>query len=233
MYLSFQKDLPDLGKSMAISRIQIKDENELRKIVVNDVSVVESGLTAICDNMPIDSKARIDVLCHDENGEFVILKLSAKEDDTIFFEGLKIMAHVNTVRPMLKFSYKDYKIDDSKPSRIVFLAPSFSPQLIDVVGQMQGIQMDLYTWEYFEFDGKRALHLEPVWLSEATKTKPRKTKREKPKTPKVIDKEPDKKDKKEPEIETTEVFMPPEEAKPETPSKAEKDPAKKKSIFSI
>ena len=214
---------------MAIARISIKDENELQKIVSSNVSVVENGLTAICNNMPIDSKTNIDVLCHDENGQLVILKLSVKENDNMFFEGLKILAYVNNVKPMLKFSYKDFKIHDAKTPRLIFLAPSFSEQLVDVVGQMQGIQMDLYTWEYFEFDDKRALHLESVWLSEATKSKPRKPKPEKPKPPKTTEKKPE----KEPEKVTEEVVLPLEEVKPEIPKKEHKERAKKKSIFSI
>jgi len=213
---------------MAIARISVKDENELQKIVVYDVSAVEKGLTVICSNMPIDSKANIDVLCHDEGGQLVIVKLSTKENDNMFFEGLKILAYVNNVKPLLKFSYKDYKINDTKSPRLVFLAPSFSTQLVDVVSQMQGIQMDLYTWEYFGFDDKRALHLEPAWLSEATKSRPRRTKTEKPRPLKAVE-EPE----KEPEKVTEEVVMPPEEVKPKSPKKEYKEQAKKKSIFSI
>jgi len=130
---------------MAITRISIKDEDELRKIVASDIRVIEEGLAVICDSMPIDTKTKIDILCNDVNGQLVILKLSAKEKDDIFFEGLKILAHINNVKPMLKFSYKDFKIDENKTPRLIFLAPAFSPQLVDVVGQMQGIQMDLYT----------------------------------------------------------------------------------------
>jgi len=214
---------------MAISRISVKDENELQKIVASDVSVIEKGLSVICNDMPIDTKTKIDVLCHDENGQLVIIKLSTKENDNMFFEGLKNLAYVNNVKPMLKFSYKNFKISDTKTPRLIFLAPSFSPQLVDVVAQMQGIQMDLYTWEYFQFDDKRALHLEPVWLSEATKSKPRKTKPEKPKPPKIVEKAPEKKH----ETATEEIVIPPEEAKPEQPRKEHKERAKKKSIFSI
>lgn len=214
---------------MAIVRITVKDENELQKIVASDVSVVEKGLTTICNNMPIDPKTNIDVLCHDENGQLIILKLSTKENDNMFFEGLKILAYVNNVKPMLKFSYKDFKISDAKTPRLVFLAPTFSAQLVDVVAQMQGIQMDLYTWEYFEFDDKKALHLEPAWLSEATKSKPRRAKSEKPKSPITVKKEPE----KEQETVTEEVVVLPEEVKPEPFKKEQKDRTKKKSIFSI
>lgn len=217
---------------MAISRVSVKDDNELQKIVASDVSVVEDGLAAICSNMPIDAKTNIDVLCHDESGQLVILKLSTKENDNIFFEGLKNLAYVNNVKPMLKFSYKDFNISDAKTPRLIFLAPSFSTQLVDVVAQMQGIQMDLYTWEYFEFDDKKALHLEPVWLSEASKSKPR-TKAKKPKSPKTVEKG----DQKEPETTaekaTEEIVIPPEEAQPELSKKEHKEKEKKKSIFSI
>ncbi|MDH5447862.1 MAG: hypothetical protein OEY24_05265 [Candidatus Bathyarchaeota archaeon] len=214
---------------MTIARISVKDENELRKIVVSNVSAVEKELTAICHSMPIDSKTNIDVLCHDENGQLVILKLSTKENDNMFFEGLKILAYMNNVKPMIKFSYKDFKINDAKTPRLIFLAPSFSVQLVDVVGQMQGIQMDLYTWEYFEFDDKKALHLEPVWLSEATKSIRRRTKPEKLKPLETAEKKPE----KQPETVTEEFVMPPEEVKPEQPKKEQKERAKKKSIFSI
>jgi len=217
---------------MAISRITVKDDNELQKIVASDVSVVEDGLEVICSNMPIDTKTNIDVLCHDESGQLVILKLSTKENDNIFFDGLKNLAYVNNVKPMLKFSYKDFNVSDEKTPRLIFLAPSFSTQLVDVVAQMQGIQMDLYTWEYFEFDDKKALHLEPVWLSQSTKSKPQ-TKPKKLKSPKTAEKE----DKQEPETEaekiTEEFIMPPEEAKPESSKKEHKEKEKKKSIFSI
>jgi hypothetical protein len=215
---------------MAISRIAVKDESELQKIVVGDIGVVEKGLTVVCNNMPMDSKTNIDVLCHDEDGQLVILKVSTKENDNMFFEGLKILAYVNNVKPLLKFSYKDFKISETKMPRLIFLAPSFSPQLVEVVGQMQGIQMDLYKWEYFEFNDTKALHLEPTWLSEATKSKPRKTKSEKSKLMKAAEKELE----EEQEKTTEEVLMsPPVEEVPEAEDRDQKEKGKRKSIFSI
>ena len=214
---------------MTISRVAVKDENELQKIVVSDISVVERGLTVVCNNMPMDAKTNLDVLCHDEYGQLVILKASTKENDNMFFEGLKILTYVNNVKPLLKFSYKDFKISETKMPRLIFLAPSFSAQLVDVVGQMQGIQMDLYKWEYFEFNDTKALHLEPVWLSEATKGKPQKPKAEKSRPAKAVE-EPE----AAPETTTEEVFMPPlaDEA-PEVDDSDRKEKGKRKSIFSI
>jgi hypothetical protein len=218
---------------MAISRIAIRNDSELQKIVEDDIGIVERDLTVICSNMPIDSKTNLDMLCHDDDGQLVILKMSTKENDNMFFEGLKILAYINNVKPLLKFSYKDYKINDTKMPRLVFLAPSFSPQLIDVVGQMQGIQMDLYQWEYFEFDDKKALHLEPAWLSDGTKSKPKRSKPERPERPKST-RTADTEVSGEPEVLTEEVIMPPtadEVAEPE--EKDQKERGKKKSIFSL
>lgn len=220
---------------MAIARISIKDERELHDIIMKDIGVIEDGLTVICGDMPIDAKVKIGVLCHDENGQLVIVESSIKENDNMFFEGLKVLAHVNNVKPMLKFSYKDFKIDETKTPRLVFLAPSYSTQLVDVVAQMQGIQIDLYTCEYFEFDDKRAFHLEPVWLSETTKSRPKRPKPEKSKASKPAEKpEPPKtEEKQKPEPITKEVMIPPEEVEQDVSTKGPKDRTKKKSIFSI
>ena len=222
-----------LGLSMAIKRISVKEEKELQKIVADDVTAVERGLTSICSNMPIDAKISIDVLCHDESGQLVIVKLSTKENDNMFFEGLKILTHVNNVKPMLKFSYQEFKISDTKMPRLIFLAPSFSTQLVDVVGQMQGIQIDLYAWEYFEFDDKNAFHLEPIWLSEGTRSKPSRPKPIKPKLPRTSVEKPEEEYGKESDEITKEVVIPPHEVKSESSKKNQKAQTKKKSIFSI
>jgi len=220
---------------MAIARISIKDERELHDIIMKDISVIEGGLAVICGDMPIDTKVRIGLLCHDENGQLVIVESSIKENDNMFFEGLNVLTHVNNVKPMLKFSYKDFKIDETKTPRLVFLAPSFSTQLVDVVAQMQGIQIDLYTWEYFEFDDKKAFHLESVWLSEATKSRPKKAKPEKSKASKAAEKpEPSKtEEKQKPEPTIEEVMIPPVEVEQDVSTKDQKERTKKKSIFSI
>jgi hypothetical protein len=210
---------------MAIKRITLKDQVDLQRVVADDISVVEDGLTVVCDNMPIDAKTNIDILCHDDDGQLVVLKLSTQEDDTMFFESLKILSYVNSVKPMLKFSYKSFRISEAETPRLILLAPSFSAQLVDVVAQMQGFHMDLYTWEYFQFDNKKALHLEPAWIHEKTKSKSKRPKPQSPKPPRTV-----REVKEEPKKVTEEVVMPIEEA-PLEPTK--KDSAKKKSIFSI
>ena len=214
---------------MVISRLAVKDAKELNEIVSRDVSLEEMGLTVICRGLPLDSKTTIDILCHDENGQLAIVKVSTEENDDIFFEGLKVLAHVNSVKPLLKFSYKEFKINEKQTPSLVFLAPSYSDHLTNIIGQIQGIQIDLYTWEYFEFDDKKALHLEPVWLSDVTKARASNVKKRKKPT-KTSDTEP----QQEPQRIVEEAVIPPEDAEPEAPEEDKGPKAKKKkSIFAI
>ena len=214
--------------SLAISRLTVKDAKELNEIVSRDVSLEEMGLTVICRGLPLDSKTNIDILCHDENGQLAIVKVSTEENDDIFFEGLKILAHVNSVKPLLKFSYKEFKINEKQTPSLVFLAPSYSDHLTNIIGQIQGLRIDLYTWEYFAFDDKKALHLEPVWLSEVTKS--RASTMKKRKKPKAADTEP----QKEPKRFVEEAVIPPKDAEPEAlEENKELKAKKKKSIFAI
>ena len=85
--------------------------------------------------------------------------------------------------------------------------------------------MDLYTWEYFEFDDKKALHLEPVWLSEVTKSRAGNVKKRKPK--KTVEPKPE--PKPEPIIE--EAVIPPKDVKAEPPKKDNENKPKKKKWF--
>jgi hypothetical protein len=157
----------------------------------------------------------------------------------MFFEGLKTLTYVNSVKPLLKFSYKDFAINESETPRLVFLAPSYSKELVNVVGQIQETRMDLYTWEYFEFDDKKALHLEPVWLSDETKSNAKKAKSKKSKKSKKKDAKKPEEDKIEeaedsPAADSTEeVLIPPEEPELDSEITSDKDKTKKKSIFSI
>ncbi len=215
--------------NLAISRLAIKDAKELNEIVSRDVSLEEMGLTVICRGLPLDSKTVIDILCHDEDGQLAIVKVSTEENDDIFFEGLKVLSHVNTVKLLLKFSYKEFKINEKLTPSLVFLAPSYSDHLTNIIGQIQGLRIDLYTWEYFEFDNKKALNLEPVWLSEATKSRAGTVKKRKPK--KTVEPEQEPEPEPEPEPIVEEAVIPPKDVKAEPPKADSENKSKKKKWF--
>lgn len=223
---------------MPIEQISVKDKQELEKIVMEEISAIETGLTVIYNNIKIDPKTNLDVLCHDVEGRLVVMQLNATEDDNMFFEGLRCLNYVDTVKPMLKAAYGQTKIDETATPRLILLAPSFSHNLRNVVENTNVIEVDLYEWDYLQIGDKKGLYAHPVFVK---KTRPKATfDEEKPKkTEKKAKSQPippmPSRKREEPEPAPPEppaMVIPPKEAEPEiVEKKTEKE--KKKSIFSL
>lgn len=156
---------------MSIEEISVKNEIELEEIVVKDTESIEKGLTLIGNQIPINAHTKLDVLCHDENGQLVVFKLSTSEDDIMLFEGLKALNHLDTTKHMLKFYYQNFKISDKEPPRLILLAPSFSKNLLTIANHISGIRIDLYEWEYLKFGDSKGLRIKPISLSKTTEEK--------------------------------------------------------------
>ena len=167
---------------MSIEQISIANKRELEEMVVKDIESIEGGLTTIGNQIPINGHTKLDVLCHDENGQLVVFKLSPSEDDTMLFEGLGTLNQLNTVKHILKFHYQNFKINEKEPSRLVLIAPSFSKNLLTIAKHISGMRIDLYEWEYLKFGDKKGLRIKPISLSKETEEK-RKSPR--PKSPKA------------------------------------------------
>jgi len=163
---------------MSIEEISVKNERELEGIVVKEIESIERGLTIIGNQIPINSHTKLDVLCHDENGQLVIFKLSTSEDDMMLFEGLRALNNLNTVKHMLKFYYQNFKINDAEPPRLILLAPSFSKNLLTIANHISGIRIDLYEWEYLKFGDSRGLRIKPIFLSKTTEEKSKSARKE-------------------------------------------------------
>ena len=227
---------------MPIEQIRIKDKQELEKIVMEEMNAIESGLTVIYNNIKIDPKTSLDILCHDTDGRLVVMQLNTTEDDNMFFEGLRCLNYIDTVKPMLKAAYEKAKINESATPRLILLAPNFSPNLRNVVENTNVIEVDLYEWDYLQIGDKKGLYAHPIFINQP---RPKQTEEEKDKTKQT--KKTEKKTKQKPEPPTPEkkkeepepfppkppaVVMPPKEiAQPAEQKKQEKE--KKKSIFSL
>jgi len=170
---------------MSIEEINIANRRELEQIVVKDIESIEGGLTTIGNQIPINGQTKLDVLCHDENGQLVVFKLSTSEDDMMLFEGLKALNELDTVKAILRFHYQNFKISEDKTSRLVLIAPSFSKNLLTIASHISGMRIDLYEWEYLKFGDQKGLRIKPISLSKETeeekKTK-RRARKEKPST---------------------------------------------------
>lgn len=210
---------------MSIEVVGVKNERELEQIIVSDISAVEKGLTVIGNQIPINATTKLDVLCHDENGQLVIFKLSTSEDDAMLFEGLTALNYLETVKHTLKFYYQNFKINEAETPRLILLAPSFSQNLLTIATHISGIRIDLYEWEYLKFGDNKGLRIKPISYSKVGEEKVKPTKAQEPKA-----KPPTKKEKPAEEIAAAPREVSPT---PAPPKKEEKETPKKKSFLGI
>ncbi|MEM3153540.1 MAG: endonuclease NucS [Candidatus Bathyarchaeia archaeon] len=200
---------------MSIEKISVESRQELEQMIVNEINLVEKGLTVICSNVPINEKTTLDVLCHDSNGQLVILQLNVEEDDAMLLQGLQSFDYVDKFKSFLKATYNKHKIDDKEKPRLILIAPSFSDAVRRAVESMKGIRIDLYEWEYLKLGDHKGLRLQPIFTWKSAD----KPKEEKPPEKK---REPKPVKKKEPEEEITP--QPPMPEKPKEEPKPEPKP---------
>ena len=155
----------------SIEEVTVKNKDSLEKIVVEEIWKIEGGLTVIGCEVPADDNKVVDILCHDNNGQLVLLMLSINEYDSILFEGLQTLNEVNRVRQMLKYFNKDKKINDKEPARLILVAPSFSNSLLTIANGISNVRISLYEWEYLQFGENKALRVTQISLSEAFKNR--------------------------------------------------------------
>ncbi|MEM3797445.1 MAG: hypothetical protein QXY74_03275 [Candidatus Bathyarchaeia archaeon] len=164
----------------------------------------------------------MDILCHDSNGQLVIVQLSVQEDDVMLLRGLQSFDFVDKFKAFLKATYNKHKIDDKEKPRLILIAPSFSDAVKRAVESMKGIRIDLYEWEYLKLGDHKGLRLQPIFAwkyVEKTKEKEEKLqeKRQEPKAPKKKE-EPKEEVRPQPAPEEKETLkLEQQELKPESP----------------
>lgn len=205
-------------------------------MVTKEISQVEKDLTVICSNVPINDKTALDILCHDGNGQLVIVQLNVNEDDIMLLHGIQSLDYIDKFKSFLKATYNKHKIDDKEKPRLILIAPSFSDALRRAVESMKGIRIDLYEWEYLKLGDRKGLRLQPIFTWAPTEKpkieneEPVEKKRE-PKPAKKKEPEPAPEKKEEPKPEPPKEEVPPplaekpkEEKKPSNPRR--KNPQK-------
>lgn len=223
---------------MPIEQISVKDKQELEKIVMEEINAIENGLTVVYNNIKIDPKTNLDILAYDSDGRLVVMQLSITEEDNMFFEGLRCLNYVDTVKPMLKAAHKEAKINESATPRLILLAPSFSSNLRNVVENTDVIEVDLYEWDYLQIGDKKGLYAHPVFVKQARPKQAQAEKETQKQTKKAEKKEKPHHETPKKQEETaheppTEVVIPPKEMAPVEQKKLDKEQEKKKSIFSL
>lgn len=210
---------------MSIEKLKLESNQELQQMITDDVNNVEKNLTLICNNIPINDRTTLDVLCHGENGQLVIIQLSINEDDLMLLHGIQSLDYVNKFKSFLKATYNKHKIDDQESPRLVLIAPRFSDALRHAVEAMKGIRVDLYEWEYLRLGDHKGLRLQPIfgWKPEE-KLREREEKLEKKREQKTTK-------KKEAEPEPIKTEMEPQEEATEFPQPSEEEPKEEPKSF--
>lgn len=233
------------AKNMPVERLTLKDEHELERLVLDEINTFEKKLTPLLKEVTINEKTKLDILCHDDNGRLVVLKLSLNENNNMIFEGLRSLDYVNKFKTMLNMTYAKAKLDITEKPKLILVAPSYSEDMLNLVKHITGFQIDLYCWEYLKLGDQKGLRLQPVYVPHAPPEPheepkpPRPPKTEEKKTHKKEEPEPQPKEEAEPpkKVITPPPPPPPTPKPPETPKKEEplpkKEEAKKKSFFSI
>jgi hypothetical protein len=212
---------------VSIEKIRVENRQELEQMITRDINLVEKGLTVICGNVPINEKATLDILCHDSNGQLVIVQLSVAEDDIMLLHGIQSMDYVDKFKSFLKATYNKYKIDDKEKPRLILIAPSFSSAMRQAVESMKGMRIDLYEWEYLKLGDHKGLRLQPIFTSslpEKPKEREEKAPEKKRETKPVKKKEAPPSPKPEPEKLELEQPKPPAEPPKEEPPKVQPPP---------
>jgi len=213
---------------VSIEKLSIESRHELEQMIINEINLVEKGLTVICSDVPINEKTTLDILCHDSNGQLVIIQVSVQEDDVMLLQGLQSLDYVDKFKTFLKATYNKHKIDDGEKPRLILIAPSFSDAVKRAVESMNGIRVDLYEWEYLKLGDHKGLRLQPIFaLKQANKEEKILEKKHEPKAPKKKEmlkeelsppppkREEDTKPEEEPNQEPLKA-EPPKEEKPQT-----------------
>ena len=231
---------------MSIEKLKIESNQELEQIITNEINKIEKDLTVICSNVPINEKATLDILCHDNRGQLVIVQLSVDEDDIMLLHGIQSLDYVNKFKSFLKATYNKHKISDKEKPRLILIAPSFSDALRLAVEGMKGMQVDLYEWEYLKLGDHKGLRLQPIFThkpeekpkgkeekpsEKKREAKPAKKKEAKPE-PKPLPEEKEEPKPPEPKPPKEPPTLPPaKETKEPTEEKKEEPPKRKLKLF--
>ncbi len=160
---------------MSIENISVKSKEELEKMVTDEMDQIEKGLSVVCSRVPIDDQTRLDILCHDNNGQLVVLQLNVEEDDNVLFRGIQSLDYVEKFKSFLKATYNKHKINEEEKPRLILVAPSFSETLHRTVEHLEGIRIDLYEWEYLKIGDHKGLRLQPIFPGKQSRWKREKT----------------------------------------------------------
>jgi hypothetical protein len=141
--------------------VSISPNGRLQKLVIEGVSNLEGGLKIIGENLDF-SEIKIQILGADAVGRLVIVEVSDKEEESVFF---KVVDHFDWVfnhTEEIRRKFTSFNIDVSLSPRVIIIMPGFSQALVRRMGYLNRLDLKLYSYRIIDQGGPQNVKFELV-----------------------------------------------------------------------
>ncbi|MFQ5965750.1 MAG: endonuclease NucS domain-containing protein [Candidatus Scalinduaceae bacterium] len=126
-------------------------EKDLENKIIKHPSLIEDGLQYL-EHQRHTSSGRLDILFVDNNGTITVAELKVVEDPHVLFQALDYFDFVAEKIEGFNRIYKKHGINVEQYPRLMLIAPSFSPIMINRCRWLNpDIQISLYVYQYITF----------------------------------------------------------------------------------
>ena len=130
-------------------------EKELEDRIIKHPHLIEEGLKYL-EHQRHTTSGRLDILFVDSNGSLVVAELKAIEDAYMLFQALDYFDFVAEKIEGFARLYSKHDIDVGKYPRLLLIAPSFSPIMINRCRWLNiDIQISLFVYQYISFPNNK------------------------------------------------------------------------------
>ncbi|MBU1006463.1 MAG: PilZ domain-containing protein [Candidatus Omnitrophica bacterium] len=145
--------------SCIVTKIDLKDKDELFSLVKKSVESIEHGLRIIDEKIDPEEGGFLDLLGMDLTGQLVVIELTVEENETMLMEALKHYDWVLRNTSLLKRIYRD-DIDFAQSPRVVLIGPLFSLSFRRQMSYIKPIDIKVLGYRCLNVGGQKALFFE-------------------------------------------------------------------------
>lgn len=126
-------------------------EKDLEDRIIKHPTLIEDGLQYM-EHQRHTSSGRLDILFVDNNGTITVAELKVVDDPYMLFQALDYFDFVAEKIEGFSRIYKNHNINVEQYPRLMLIAPSFSPIMINRCRWLNpDIQISLYVYQYITF----------------------------------------------------------------------------------
>jgi hypothetical protein len=143
------------------------DRVQLAEALRDFEGALEEGLRIIDCDIPCGPCGEIDLLAVDRASRLAIIDFETASSDELLIRGLGHVDWVAGSLPNLRRMWRGYPINFSLPSRLLLLAPGFSPRLRCAARQVAGLQVDWVRYHLVQAPDRLGILFERVLVAES------------------------------------------------------------------